>query len=564
MLRSNLSTIYRHLLKKIRNKTTQQTPNLFKMTLRISLFWTFLSCFGPLYAHLGLDTVPSRTYLNDFQPQEVIQQMEVTIRTSADIFSETENDVWLDVGPRAWRLFGKFQRGGVRSFSINTTDIEPTASSCVSRESRLHIGDLMGFRLEKKGVSVPEMGGISNGPDDPMEQYEPDSVRADRYLKKMNHAVNKSQSKLDMLQDSLGAVQFLIDSFRSLDRRLGLIDYQLKNIPIQIEFLNKELTHANDLNAAFKSDADVAKYISKSKMVNTAELHDFMQSYKHQFLQHADAETKQVELLTEARDTLEAQLKTLRLEKEAMEGLMIAMEKHQTELYCHRGSIELMIASERGHETKLLTEYNPLAEWANNVLGAIEEKDIPSKGQWKPEWMIVKINGRFFGKYVINERLKKGHAAWQVELDTANGGMRWQEKLLRSLRTNPPADRILYSDQDLSELLRTPIRLLDTLNKQLVNITGRVVSKAPIYDKEGNAFFSVFVENMKISGENFMPNNALLNKQRYVQVKCSSYKDKKDKKRYTRMRIEGLMVRHQVREGFWQLQPADATFMKRL
>jgi hypothetical protein len=58
-----------------------------------------------------------------------------------------------------------------------------------------------------------------------------------------------------------------------------------------------------------------------------------------------------------------------------------------------------------------------------------------------------------------------------------------------------------------------------------------------------------------------------------VQVKCSSYKDKKDKKRYrlfkkivfgTRMRIEGLMVRHQVREGFWQLQPADATFMKRL
>jgi hypothetical protein len=543
------------------------------MTLRICLFWTFLCCFGRIQAAILTDSVPSRTYLKDFEPQEVIQQMEITIRTSADIFSETENDVWLDVGPRAWRLFGKFQRGAIRSFSINTADIEQTASACVSRESRLHVGDIIGFRLEKKGVSVPEMGGITNGPDDPMEQYEPDSVRADRYLKKMNHAVNRAQSKLDALQDSLEAVQFLIDSFRALDRRIGLIDYQLKTIPVQIDFLTNELNHAQKIASDFQEDEKAAKFIGNSKMMTTNELYRFMQSYKQEFHNKYADEQKHHDALKQELDTLQVQLKNLNLEKEGIESLLVALEKHQTELYCHRGSIELMIANERGHETKLLTEYNPLAEWANNVLGAIEEKDIPSKGQWKPEWMIVKINGRFFGKYAINERLKKGHSMWQVDLDTAHGGMRWQEKLLRSLRANPPADRMVYSDQDLSEMLRTPIRLLDTVNQQLVNVTGRVVSKTPIYDKEGNAFFSVFVENMKVSGENFVPEGVLLNKQRYIQVKCGSYKDKKAKNRYrlfkrivygTRMRMEGVMVRNHLREGFWQLQPANATFMKRL
>jgi hypothetical protein len=543
------------------------------MTLRIYLFWTFLCCFGRIQAAILTDSVPSGTYLKDFEPQEVIQQMEITIRTSADIFSETENDVWLDVGPRAWRLFGKFQRGAIRSFSINTADIEQTASACVSRESRLHVGDIIGFRLEKKGVSVPEMGGITNGPDDPMEQYEPDSVRADRYLKKMNHAVNRAQSKLDALQDSLEAVQFLIDSFRALDRRIGLIDYQLKTIPVQIDFLTNELNHAQKIASDFQEDEKAAKFIGNSKMMTTNELYRFMQSYKQEFHNKYADEQKHHDVLKQELDTLQVQLKNLNLEKEGIESLLVALEKHQTELYCHRGSIELMIANERGHETKLLTEYNPLAEWANNVLGAIEEKDIPSKGQWKPEWMIVKINGRFFGKYAINERLKKGHSMWQVDLDTAHGGMRWQEKLLRSLRANPPADRMVYSDQDLSEMLRTPIRLLDTVNQQLVNVTGRVVSKTPIYDKEGNAFFSVFVENMKVSGENFVPEGVLLNKQRYIQVKCGSYKDKKAKNRYrlfkrivygTRMRMEGVMVRNHLREGFWQLQPANATFMKRL
>jgi prefoldin subunit 5 len=551
----------------------QQTPKFMKVSFRICLILSFLSCFERVQAAIVLDTVPSRTYLNDFKPDEIIQQMEITIRTSADIFSETENDVWLDVGPRAWRLFGKFQRGGVRSFSINTTDIEPTASACISKESRLHVGDIIGFRLEKKGVAIPEMGGISNGPDDPMEQFEPDSVRADRYLKKMNHAVNKAQSKLDALQDSLAAVQALIDSFRVLDRRVGLIDYQLKNIPIQINFLTNELNHSKKLTTDFQEDEDIAKYIGKSKMMTTNELYNFMQSYKQQFHDKFTDEEKHYDALKQEIDTLQVQLKHLQLEKEAIEGLMVALEKHQTELYCHRGSIELMIANEKGHESKLLTEYNPLAEWANNVLGAIEEKDIPSKGQWKPEWMIVKINGRFFGKYAINERLKKGHSYWKVDLDTAGGGMRWQEKLLRSLRSNPIADRILYSDQDLSEMLRTPIHLSDTVNQQLVNITGRVVSKVPIYDKEGNAFFSVFVENMKVAGENFVPDGVLFNKQRYIQVKCNSYKDKKAKNRYrlfkkiaygTRLRMEGVMVRNHVREGFLQLQPANATFMKRL
>jgi hypothetical protein len=551
----------------------QQTPIFSKWTLRICLILNFLGGLERVQAGIVADTVPSRTYLNDFQPQEVIQQMEVTIRTSADIFSETENDVWLDVGPRAWRLFGKFQRGGIRSFAINTTDVDPSASACIARESRLHVGDILGFRLEKKGISIPEMGGISNGPDDPMEKYEPDSVRADRYLKKMNHAVNKSQSKLDMLQDSLSAVQFLIDSFRTLDRQIGLIDYHLKTMPIQIAFLTNELNHSKKIAEDYNEDETVAKYIGNSKMMTTNELYSFMQSYKQAFHDKATEEQKHLKVLQQELDTLKVQFKNLQLEKESMQSLMAAFEKHQTELYCHRGSIELMIASERGHETKLLTEYNPLVEWANNVLGAIEEKDIPSKGQWKPEWMIIKINGRFFGKYAINERLKKGHAYWQVELDTTNGGMRWQEKLLRSFRANPPADRMVYSDEDLSDMLRTPIHLSDTVNRQAVNITGRVVSKTPIYDKEGNALFSVFVENMKVSGENFVPEGVLLNKQRYIQVKCSSYKDKKAKNRYrlfkrivygTRMRMEGVMVRSHVREGFWQLQPANATFMKRL
>src|SRR5690348_11171620 len=50
---------------------------------------------------------------------EQIRTLALRIVTSNDFFSDTHDDVWLDIGPKAWKIGNQFERGSTRSINID-------------------------------------------------------------------------------------------------------------------------------------------------------------------------------------------------------------------------------------------------------------------------------------------------------------------------------------------------------------------------------------------------------------------------------------------------------------
>jgi hypothetical protein len=86
-----------------------------------------------------------------FPVEEPIRTLALRITTSTDLLGGTSNEIWFDIGPRAWKLPGSFPRGETR-----TIDLDLAAP----REVGLVVGDIVLLRLEKKGIN-----GWTNAPD---------------------------------------------------------------------------------------------------------------------------------------------------------------------------------------------------------------------------------------------------------------------------------------------------------------------------------------------------------------------------------------------------------------
>ena len=165
------------------------------MVLVKKLISAFL-VFGVCLQFFGLINVNAQCTIisspSNLKPEDPIQTLEVKIATSNGLFSDTERDVWLDIGPMAWKLEGGFPRGSIRSFKIDSSKMQ--VNSGFSEENiQLFVGDIRFIRVEKKGIALsdlppitPELialqpigrkiGGITNAPDSLVEITIPGGV----------------------------------------------------------------------------------------------------------------------------------------------------------------------------------------------------------------------------------------------------------------------------------------------------------------------------------------------------------------------------------------------------
>ncbi|HEY0430185.1 MAG TPA: hypothetical protein VGC61_00170, partial [Pyrinomonadaceae bacterium] len=104
-------------------------------------------------------------------PCELVTSLAVRIKTSDSLLSSAvdpitgkADDIWLDIGPKAWRLTAEpnadFSRGATTTITIpDPSNIEVgNCSNCSALDGKvvpLHVGDITQIRLEKKGVTLP-------------------------------------------------------------------------------------------------------------------------------------------------------------------------------------------------------------------------------------------------------------------------------------------------------------------------------------------------------------------------------------------------------------------------
>src|SRR5829696_3461207 len=99
------------------------------------------------------------------------------------ILKETKDDIWIDIGPKAWRIpfdsklsgnmriSGDFHAGETATIEILNPAIGEggVCSALDGPDVPLFVGDIRGIRLEKKGIFVPNICGLGEGPDTDMD-----------------------------------------------------------------------------------------------------------------------------------------------------------------------------------------------------------------------------------------------------------------------------------------------------------------------------------------------------------------------------------------------------------
>jgi hypothetical protein len=134
----------------------------------------------PVLAH---ETV-SQAINGTFNPDEEINSIQVTVVTGTGLFSGTTDDVWFDLGPRAWKLGEKFEEGSTKNFGLNVYDPYFEGAG----NGRLRIRDLIYARLEKKGIC-----GLTNAPDSLLDLAFPGEPLRPIFCHPFGHSSNRRE-----------------------------------------------------------------------------------------------------------------------------------------------------------------------------------------------------------------------------------------------------------------------------------------------------------------------------------------------------------------------------------
>ncbi len=161
---------------------------------------------------LANETV-SQAINGTFDPDEEIDSIQVTVVTGTGLFSGTTDDVWFDLGPRAWKLGEKFEEGSTKTFELKVYDPYFEGAG----NGRLRIRDLIYARIEKKGIC-----GLTNAPDSLLDLVFPGGATPANLLPSVRALIEQAGA----LRDTDSAVNLAIDTKNRLQN--NIVDTQAR------------------------------------------------------------------------------------------------------------------------------------------------------------------------------------------------------------------------------------------------------------------------------------------------------------------------------------------------
>ena len=372
----------------------------------------------------------------------------VRIATSNDLFASANDpitgkpdDIWLDIGPKAWRISdesykGDFGRGANKPITVDPSNVEgDDCSALTPGPVPLYTGDIVKVRLEKKGIFAPKICGIAEGPDSlatlPLLSFPPKpsdvltqmqtSIQVQREALDLKHqAIQHIAKDIGDLQDAINNAQAIIDKGADLATKaaqaLNDVDELQRKIDDAVAKKINQVCH-DEKKAVLVCAIFAPACVTIVTVCVTApafqQLTDAMLTLKEK-LNTANADVAGFSAKLAAATAAKATNLALEAQKQAL------LKTDQLE-YDVASKVADGLDSEIGNLKSLIDKATP-------------DIDIPLPGQWKPDSVTLIVNGRDYVTFQNNGfgRLRQGHSEWENHVRSMSDA----EYFVQGLRVN--------------------------------------------------------------------------------------------------------------------------------
>lgn len=379
-------------------------------------------------------------------PCELIRTLAFRIKTSNDTFSgayapltniklwpigdllkESKDDIWIDIGPQAWRIpfdsklsgnmriSGDFHTGETATVEILNPAIGEggNCSALDGPDVPLYVGDIRGIRVEKKGIFVPVICGLAEGPDsdidlvlNPLKPPDPRDI-----LKNLNAAIQLKRQELGLKNSALTALQPAIEEAGRLIREIGQKEEKLAEFRSTLiekrrqvgEFVCERLCPQVCVpvptccppRARLECAEGPCPWKQPCKDLNNAiaQLEQDIRTYESWLRDHVIEKAAAVAVLA-TKLALEAEIKLFNAVVDAVQPVADKLQDYIDRL--------------------------------------IPDINIPLPGQWQPESVTIVVNGRDLSTFTINKRLRQNDSFWDQPIRPMSSA----EYFVQGLRVN--------------------------------------------------------------------------------------------------------------------------------
>jgi hypothetical protein len=517
---------------------------------------------------LAFPTLPTLSTIGIFSPvfgtlspDEEIRTLQVKVETNSGIFTGTSDDVWLDVGPREWKIGDDFPDGSTRVLDIAVYDQSFEAPAAKA----LHVKDIAYIRLEKKGIC-----GLTGASDSLLDLAFPPGGATPANL------MPSAASQLETLQSQLS------DARRGLALHAMMIEAQQKGInanqdelmqvsTIQAE-AEKGTKHLNSLIQQKQKDMANGTIVHLGEVVQEAFDEEVCLRVPIlldplRVVCHIEHKTRPIKHVTQPWIDAEQFVSDRQKEVDALSVKIISIKKSGKSIAV-QGTAEIAALQRLSADQTAVDAINAAssglkqAESYVNALQDLANKasaglTVAQPGQWDVHKVTVLVNGKVLRESVADKRLKKGDATYVDSFRTLSP----EEYFLYGLRANlnrssggmdqygSGITTAIGKDRNVSGWESRPLSqatLLGTLQHNPSPGTDRFVS------------LDIEVEQVQASGQTFLLGGDHT-APRYIRIEYVKGTDVRyaDWHIGDRFRISGEVFWDTDQNGFYELHPTD-------
>jgi len=523
-------------------------------------------------------------------PCELITSLAFRIKTSNDLFSgayapltNSKDDIWIDIGPKAWRIpndsklsnnmriSGDFGKGETATIEIVNPAIGEggVCSALDGPDVQLFVGDLRGVRLEKKGIFVPNICGLAEGPDTEFDLV-PNPLKPPRPSDILNNLKAGIQLKREELELKRNGLKLLQNKLNDLQPAINEAEAKIK------EFLEKRNTIRDFNNSLIEKKRQVGELLCSTL---NCPFNEECTIPVHWPFSCPDWAKQKIPLPCPLRDTCNALNNEIANLEKGINNAQSWLEIHAAEESIAAGVLATKLSLEgsiRIAETEIEV-FNSIVDAAQPVADDLQKLidqlipdiDIPLPGQWKPESITVIVNGRDFVTFTINQRLKQGQSEWE----SGKNGIRPMsaaEYFVHGLRVN-----ITKGDgsDDYMSFIATPAAKMRGFSgwdqiDDVKNVTAiGILQHPPSFGLDAGVSLDLKINQIDVDGQMFILDGTKgIRHERFIRVEYRFGTDERWKNWHVgdTIRVTGPIKRDRDRTTFYEIHPLGQSNIERI
>ena len=495
-------------------------------------------------------------------PDAPLTSLAIRISTNNDLLSGTNDDVWLDVGPKAWKIGNDFDRGTTKTIVIDLTSQDQGID--IPSVVPLLVRDISELRLEKKGLC-----GLTDAPDSVASALLPPLPTPASMIAELKQQVTYAQYGLEQQQSLVAIQQKLLDQqvqvLLSSQQILSNAESELANIPGQIANLENQITTIQKqiLQAPPQITQRACSEVKTAGRVILGVLTGGASELVCRTVQVVNPVwqglTSTAASLVASKNNLSAELQSAGVRKTAAIQQIAAAT-----------AAKAAIEAEKIKDEAQYTVAHTTLDQAQNALAEAEalaaklpfpNVSLPAPGQWKVQHVTLVVNGHDFANFDVGETLKQRHAEWSRQI----GATIPEEHFVYGLRVNVNKPSTV-ADERLARV-STIFKLSDISGWKPGPVGSAravgVLKNQPSPGDDGYVSLDLQLERVEVNNQAFvLDSNSGIGYNRFIRVE---YKNRQangtQDTRYkgwnvgTRLVVEAPVFWDTDRNGFYELHP---------